>query len=303
MLPGAEAGGFGELVGGRVVIAESVEGETEVVVGGLVAGRTFNGGREPLAGLGEVAGAVAEDTHAGESAAVFRVAGEGALEERFCLAVVVEIGGDLAQLVEGFGLDGLQLDGLLKLVACLWKPLLHHEEVAETVVGGGVSGAKGEVGAQIFFGGGVLGEVELDVATEVEDGGVVGVECAQLASDAVGGIEPAHLLVEDGKVVEEARVARSEVLGAGEVAERRREVSAGTRRECELLAAADLASLGGGVVGGLCEEGFVGIAGAGGVARREARGSRGQRRHGRGGSRRELQSEGDQQEDQRRVPT
>lgn len=105
------------------------------------------------------------------------VAGERFLEQGGGHVRLARVKCDLAKLIVGLGLHGLQLDGTLELrLGLIEVLLLHLKQVAEAKVRGRIFGAHGEVGTQVTLGGWELLAIELHAGEGVEGLRIAGSE-------------------------------------------------------------------------------------------------------------------------------
>ncbi len=161
-----------KLMLGFFIAAQAGERETAIVVWTSVGGVGFFSVCKKLFGCGVILVTESKFTEAGERTGVVGVAGQDALEERFGFVIVMGVESDLAKLIVGFSLLGLQTDGGFELAAGVFGLQESGIDISKAVVRGLIVGAGSEIrfvavlslGHFLLFG--------FETRERVKDGGV-----------------------------------------------------------------------------------------------------------------------------------
>jgi len=171
---------------GFFIAAKAGQRETAIVVGASVDGVGFFSVRKKLLGSRVILATESKFAEARERAGVIWIAGEDALEERFGLVIVMGVESDLAKLIIGFGLPGLQVDGSFELAAGVFGIQERGIDISEAVVRGLIVRAGSEIGFVMALCLGHLLLFGFETRERVKDGGVGRSELPRSVQSFVG---------------------------------------------------------------------------------------------------------------------
>lgn len=209
-----ESGGSSKFALRLILPAQARKRQAQIVVAGAIVRRSGNSAIEIVESPCVLLLVETGFTGSGQGSAMERIAGEGPVEvgKSFLGAILFE--GHVAELIPGFGLFGLEFDGLLKRLAGLVKLKAELVNPAEPVIRGCVVGTQFQIGQHPFFGRIQLLAVKENAGLCVEKRRVIEVEPPRLLQRAGGFRIEVHFILENAEIVGEARVLRRVLSGA-----------------------------------------------------------------------------------------